>query len=125
METVFKNGDKVFDITFGWGIVKEIRGTSYPVKVIFNNGRDTIYTLDGRINEYLTQTLSFTEYTLNGFSQKRPIELPEVGEEIMVSNHFDNPHGEWFLRTFKSYIPTLKYPVETNSGEYKFFKRLR
>ena len=43
----------------------------------------------------------------------------------MVSDSFGNPDGEWFLRTFKSYNPTLKYPVETNSGEYKIFKRLR
>ena len=128
METVFRVGDKVFDIRYGWGFVESIdlTGTVYlPIGINFSDVIES-YRLDGRTLEFDdVPLLSFTEYTLNGFSLERPIELPEVGEEIMVSDCFGDPDGEWFLRTFKSYKPTLEYPVETNSGEFRTFKRLR
>ena len=43
----------------------------------------------------------------------------------MVSDSFGNPDGEWFLRTFKSYKPTLEYPVETNSGGIQNFQTFK
>ena len=77
---IFKVGDRVYDIVWGWGIV--IASDSW-VAVDFNSTRQ-IFTKDGRYAEYSKTTLSFTEYTLQGFSQERPIILPEVGELCLV-----------------------------------------
>ena len=128
-ETVFKVGDKVYCILYGWGIVYKIDDDdSYPVDVNFKleGDMDTIsYTCDGRLYSNTSPTLSFTEYTLDDFSQERPIELPEVGEEIMVSDN----GTIWKLATFINYHPTKAFPVEAEmEGDiynYTFFKRLR
>ena len=78
---IFKVGDKVFDIRYGWGIVEylytidwEKAGPEFLVcKVDFNNEEEPyIYT-----KKSATQMLSFTEYTLQGFSQERAINYEE------------------------------------------------
>lgn len=78
METIFKVGDKVFDINFGWGKVTDVNpGDNYPIYVKFKRAKRCWYTNKG---EYLLDsppTLSFTEYKLNGFSQERPIDYNE------------------------------------------------
>lgn len=76
-EQIFKLEDKVFDIRYGWGTV--INGIDiddidnlYPIRVDFNKYIIT-YTYDGKItDEDKHPILSFTEYTLQGFSQERP-----------------------------------------------------
>ena len=78
MGTIFKVGDRVFDIRFGWGTVKHIQedvSSYFPVNVLFDNDKSQnlkFYSseLDG---EKYINLLSFTEYTLQGFSQERPI----------------------------------------------------
>lgn len=72
-KNIFKVGDKVYDIRFGWGEVVAITADrSYPVEVDFNGGEET-YTYTGQyIIEHVTPLLSLTEYTLQGFSQERP-----------------------------------------------------
>lgn len=80
METVFKVGDKVYHVKYGWGVIQEIAGTQALV----------IYTHENLIGDQIVEEyyervlylylLSFTEYTLEGFSQERPIELPKVGD---------------------------------------------
>ena len=123
-ETVFKKGDKVFCIFSGHGVVIDVWDETQvlPVRVQFDKGVGCVgYTSDGRYYEYLGKTLSFTEYTLHGFSQERPLELPEVGEEIMVSN--DDTH--WGIKKFVRYNPNYKHPVVCDGWDYKYFKRLR
>lgn len=69
---MFKVGDKVFDYQYGWGVVEEIwEDITYPVDVNFERSVNT-YTSDGRELEDNHPSLSFTEYTLEGFSQERP-----------------------------------------------------
>ena len=117
---IFKKGDKVFDYLFGWGNVVEVRDDNnrFPLRVQFKKGIAG-YTFDGRFYEDSPQTLSFTEYTLNGFSQERPVELPEIGEEIMVSEDGYN----WYLLAFSEF---RKGCVYSKTGiAYKHFKRLR
>jgi hypothetical protein len=88
MKTVFKEGDKAYDIKYGWGVVDTLDNEEfdYPVRVSFLKSIET-YTFDGRISRHSSPSLSFTEYTLKGFSQERPVVLPEVGELVLVRNH--------------------------------------
>jgi hypothetical protein len=74
---IFKVGDRVFDAAFGWGEVTGYEtNSSFPVGVFFDIGEHDSYTRDGRLTENSIPTLSFTEYTLEGFSQERP--EPEI-----------------------------------------------
>ena len=86
---IFKKGDKVFDLPNGWGEVicvdSESAGTDYPLAVKFLSLTEC-YTSTGKVREDGEPTLSFTEYTLEGFSQERPKEpLPfKVGDVVYV-----------------------------------------
>lgn len=109
----------MFDCQFGWGEVKDVKpNIRFPIDVQYKD--DAIcYTSSGQIVEGSNPTLSFTEYTLEGFSQERPIELPEVGEEIMVSHDLDI----WKVVTFSHYKNGV---VWSQKGfGYSNFKRLR
>jgi hypothetical protein len=134
-KTAFKVGDKVYCVIYGWGIITKLEtcDSEYPiiVEVLHQEGEkmEKSYTADGC---YYTgynniPTLSFTEYTLNGFSQERPVELPEVGEEIIVSDNGTT----WVIGRFREYNPQYKFPVEAEfAGDdeiysYSYFKRLR
>jgi hypothetical protein len=111
-KTVFKKGDRVFDIQYGWGIVTHIfEDHSFPIRVQYNHEAD-YYTSSGKasVNESKS-ILSFTEYTLQGFSQERPVDRPEIGECVMVSN--DGIH--WSLSTFFDYIPNDEYSYVTKN----------
>lgn len=74
-EQIFKVGDKVFDINYGWGkVINYIPSSLYPIGVVFNEDDSSIitqYTKNGFLSGYKYPTLSFTEYTLQGFSHKR------------------------------------------------------
>jgi hypothetical protein len=48
-----KQGTKVYDIRFGWGVVKEVTEGIYPVKVWFKTGEPVQYTIDGK--DYIGQ----------------------------------------------------------------------
>ena len=79
---IFKVGDRVFDIMYGWGVVEELHQDeerSYPLIVRFP-GFDTLYyTRDGKSNTSDSHPiLSFTEYGFdNRFTQERPINYEE------------------------------------------------
>lgn len=62
----FQKGDRVFDIRYGWGTVTMFDG-DYDVAIRFDNDTCNHY-FDGRG----VGTISFTEYTLEGFSSERP-----------------------------------------------------
>lgn len=73
MKTIFKVGDKVYDYQYGWGKIFDIdKRLNYPIKVGFGNLSPISYTKDGSEWTCKKPTLSFTEYTLQGFSQERP-----------------------------------------------------
>lgn len=85
-DKIFNIGDKVFDITYGWGVVcysPNTDNTNYPVKVRFDNERLGLACLNyascGRkIRSCGSPTLSFEEYTLNGFTQEKPYKEYEL-----------------------------------------------
>jgi len=84
MKKVFKVKDKVFDYSYGWGKIESIdKRDYYPVTVMFDIG-SVSYTFEGAFLVGAKPTLSFTEYTQEGFSQERPVTFEE-GEWIAVS----------------------------------------
>ena len=87
MKTIFKKGDRVFDILNGWGKVDSIDlNINYPINVEFDGGQNRTYTLEGKLMyDIKSPTLSLTEYTLEGFSQERPVTF-EKDEAVAVSN---------------------------------------
>ena len=77
---LFKLRDRVFDVLYGWGVVNSIEESStFPIRVHFDNLKQCSYTWDGKITQDYNPTLSFTEYTLEGFSQEKQIKFPCTG----------------------------------------------
>jgi hypothetical protein len=101
METIFKVGDRVFDIRYGWGTIISVnqKNDLWPIEVVFDDDEIMAdeYTFDGRSFYNHPQVLSFTEYTLQGFSQERPEELPKKGDIVWVRNEFPS---EWEIGYF-------------------------
>jgi len=124
MKSVFKVGDKVFHIEYGWGTVRFQESINFPLLVEFNEDEVMSFNLDGReTTESKQPLLSFTEYTLQGFTQERPVELPEVGELCVVR---DEEGDEWELCYFISYkSDAVTYKFETSFGYYKQMKRIK
>jgi len=115
---IFKEKDKVFDAQFGWGeVVGILQGfeTRYPIMVEFVSGnenydRNGAFTIDG------IPTLSFTEYTLEGFSQERPKEpLPfKVGDVVYLN---DKDMGDWTCTRLRK-IAKDSTDYSFRSGDY-------
>lgn len=123
METVFKIGDKVYCVINGHGIVKKVmRDNNYPVYVKFENDSSNQYTFDGKLYKWSLPILSFTEYTLQGFSQERPIELPKVGDWCLVR---DSEQTVWQAGLFKEYRNNNEFPFVTDIGSWKEIKRIK
>lgn len=87
MEDIFKVGDRVFCYNFGgWGTVIKKNESNYApfrIRCSFPIG-DASFTHDGRFYKDSPPILSFTEYTLEGFSQERPEELPSRGDIVWI-----------------------------------------
>ena len=130
MKTIFKVQDKVYCCVYGHGVIKNIYDSGiYPIEVFFNNENENYYTLDGRLYDYSNPTLSLTEYTLQGFTQEKPIQLPEVGELCLVRND-DNEN--WLACKFIEYSKTLMHPFVVNTqmftldmNSFKQMKRIK
>ena len=73
---MFKVGDRVFNYQYGWGTINE-ELTKF-ILVLFDNCKSVSipFYKDGKETSRSERpTLSFTEYTLEGFSQERPKHL--------------------------------------------------
>ena len=128
-KTVFKAGDKVYDINYGWGTVKEVSESTFNGKTEcevlvcfkqdFNKDINIYYESNGsfKIGSKL-QTLSFTEYDLvnGGFSQKRIIDYNKhIGKYCKFWNKdkhntvidrfvgYDDSRTKFFESTFDYY----------------------
>jgi hypothetical protein len=134
MKTIFQLGDKVFDYQFGWGEVVEISETDHPIRVIYDSiGLGYFYSKDGKFRDKcIFPTLSFTEYTLKGFSQERPEFLPEKGDVVWVRDceseewdvcYFVEKQANCFLVSFDDPFDdegdTLCYKFITTVNPYK------
>jgi hypothetical protein len=91
MKNVFKITDRVYSFPFGWGYVEDVSDERNYVRILFDSGN----SCDFRDKGY--ETISFTEYTLEGFSQERPEELPKKGDIVWVRNEFPS---EWEIGYF-------------------------
>jgi len=99
----FKEGDNVFHAAYGWGKVMSIDEEDKlecPVEVEFYNWGCETFTDDGRTMPGYPMVLSFTEYTLEGFSQKRPEPLPEIGQIVWVR---DREYDNWMITYFRRF----------------------
>lgn len=77
METIFKKGDKVFDYQYGWGEVDRTDLIKdHPLQVKYERAK-IAYTEDGCRNGSSLPVLSFTEYTLEGFSQECSVDYDD------------------------------------------------
>ena len=121
MENVFKIGDRVFDIMYGWGKVEQIdkynRGC---VSVLFDDNLQRSYLGGGLYPSeggYPRPVLSFTEYKLEGFTQERPEVLPNKGDIVWVRN---NELSIWIIQQFickenNRYKTTAENPFDWQS----------
>ncbi len=120
----FKVGDRVFDYTWGWGTIRHIN-INEIIEVEFDSKRFITFLCDGRFSDCCAVTLSFTEYTLQGFSQERPVELPQAGELCLVRDYNDDT---WLAREFAEYRHGL-FICQAFYGqgevEWKYMKRIK
>jgi len=106
-KTVFKVGDKVFDIHHGWGVIIEInQHLTFSISVNFDDDFYESYTYDGRSDNIISKFLSFTEYKIEGFSQERPEELPKKGQIVWGKNELTSEWqiGHFFAKSANGYL---------------------
>ena len=112
MENVFKITDRVYSFPFGWGYVEDVSDERNYVRILFDSGN----SCDFRDKGY--ETISFTEYKLEGFSQERPEELPKKGDIVWVRDI--DYEEEWQVAFFvdkadNSFIVTRYNPFDGNN----------
>lgn len=104
IDNIFKSNDRVFHISFGWGTVSDF---ILPCLIVDFDSSGTISLM----KEDVKDLLSFTEYTLEGFSQERPEELPKKGQIVWVRGEFPS---EWtighFIEKIEGYYFVSVYP---------------
>ncbi len=102
MKQIFKKGDKVFCHYFGgWGVVENIylKNIVFPIRCSFPLGNGS-FTEDGRFYSEGPPMLSFTEYTIEGFSQERPEPAPKPGDVVWVRN---TEYDSWKITYFRKF----------------------
>ena len=141
MKTIFRIGDKVYDINYGWGKVVDVFDISFNTKpdyrVLVNFKQDfnkeisIYYSMDGsyRVGKSLP-TLSFTEYDLvkGGFTQKRLIDYEKcIGK---WGKFWDINEKRFIIGKLLKYVQNAKRPFEVYTrdneiGCYQNFKLLK
>lgn len=87
----FKEGDRVFDIRYGWGHIAEVH-IDFHIKVYFDSEKSAFW-----FDNVSSRILSFTEYALDGYTAFRPEELPKKGDIVWVRDEVDE---EWRVSHF-------------------------
>lgn len=109
-ERNFEIGDRVFDIRYGWGEVEsfEVELGWENVEIRFDNSLIS-YTVSGpgEIGDELC-LLSFTEYSLQGFTKEKPIDYNKFigkwgmfwsnnGKDERIISKLESYDGKWFI----------------------------
>ena len=124
----FEKGDRVFDYLKGWGEIVHLYSDNweevddnYTVCVVkFDSSKEIIH-----FTKYLaTKMLSFTEYTLQGFTQEKPVNYEEyVGK---WGKFWDSDKDILLIGKLLAYDNTENegYPFENEFGYYANFEPL-
>jgi hypothetical protein len=97
-------GDKVWDFTYGWGIVANVDSThEYPIQVIRENVSQDYYTLDGKPLVNHNQTLFWNEIKFEVPS--KPLPKLVVDAKVLVKQTEDD---EWVNRYFSHWEPSRR-----------------
>ena len=109
---IFRVGDRVFDIRYGWGTIVKYNATqNYPIEVKFDKNdleeliRYTKYGKDYKLDD--VGLLSFTEYGFDDrFTQERPINYDDYigrwgkfwddGSKDYMISRFEKLRGDGF-----------------------------
>ena len=126
---IFKVGDRVFDVRYGWGTIVKYNATqNYPIEVKFDKNdleeliRYTKYGKDYKLDD--AGLLSFTEYDLinGGFSQERPVNYEDCIEKW---GKFWNDNPEYFtIGILKGYEQDSHKPFQSVSLDFQNFEPL-
>jgi hypothetical protein len=121
----FKKGDRVYHFQHGWGeVIKPVFECDVLVRYETENLIGDNFQIQVVERMLRFDFLSFTEYTLQGFSQERPVELPEIGELCLVR---DDESIHWRVREFAfEHNGTfyVKEPCGSTDG-YVYMKRIK
>ena len=79
----FEEGDKVFDIRYGWGEVKYLTPEEDELTVCFEFNTDITYVQDGREVDYHYPSLKHYDYSLEF---PRLMEVSDDGKSWMTMN---------------------------------------
>jgi len=125
---IFKKGDRVFDIRFGWGkVVDDNKCSLYPIGVKFDKNKSkeiVVYTNNGisDINKKFS-LLSFTEYKLQGFTLRRPLNYEDyIGKWGKFFNEDETDIAIDILVDY--YGSSVKAPFESRFNDYDNFEPL-
>jgi hypothetical protein len=110
---IFKKGDRVYHHVNKWGTIDECKTNLCTVK----------FDLLGYMVKDI-DSLSFTEYTIEGFTQEPPEDAPTQGQIVWVRDDKDDRYD---VNHFIHYNKNNKYPYvcspdndEDNIKAYKF-----
>lgn len=129
IKQTFEKGDRVFDIRFGWGkVVDDNMAFLFPIGIQFDDDDSQeviVYTDDGKLSlGEESPLLSFTEYTLQGFSQEKPVNYEKyIGK---WGQFWDSNKDILLIGKLLAYDNTENegYPFENEFGYYANFEPL-
>jgi hypothetical protein len=131
METIFKVGDRVFDIHYGWGTVIEVNRPIERASLLVRfDEMDEDDCLGFYKNGYyegfdIHPRLSFTEYTFNGFSQERPKKEPEIGSLCLFGNFSSDFNKNLGLTAILYEITEDGYYITDKAFKYAYCKQIK
>ena len=116
MKTIFEVGDRVFHAVYEW---------DYIAKIVDDEDEEMSVLLKNADVYVEPKLLSFTEYTLQGFSQERPKKEPEIGSLCLFSDNKEDFNNNIGRCSILSEIGQGKFPYVSRSGNvYKFCKQI-
>lgn len=116
---IFKQGDRVFVYGFGWGVIQQQQDNIELSFITFETGDEA-----GKTQAIHSCLVSFTEYTLDGFSQERLINYEEyIGKWGIFRNR---GLKKFIIDKLKSVNPyeDRRFCAETDTTYYFNFKPL-
>lgn len=108
----FKVGDKVYCSEYGWGEVESVSFVECTVK------------FSDKTRFVRTSYLSFTEYTMQGFTQERPIDYEQMAKDKVVGWFWDGRASDGIVKLGRltEYKPKVaRYKFMNNLSSWEHF----